>query len=291
MQANNKVGPDGSAPPPPSYTAGTQPAYGQPGAQQGAYGVPITGQPGVPGVPGGNQAPVVWMPKPSVPGCPPGLEYLTEIDQILVKQQIDMLELFTGWEQQNKYRLMNSMGQQVYYAKEESGACERQCCQANRSFTMHITDNAGMEVVRLQREFRCVRDSCWFACMDCCAHVIAIEAPVGVTVGYVKQKCSPCPPRFGILDADQNEVLSIEGPCCMIPCTDIEFKVISAKDGSEVGKVTKQWAGMMKEMFTQADNFGISFPMDLDDFMYFEQRPTTTATIEPDDVIRELVRT
>ncbi|WAQ94340.1 PLS2-like protein [Mya arenaria] len=144
------------------------------------------------GIPGGNQAPVVWMPKPSVPGCPPGLEYLTEIDQILVKQQIDMLGLFTPWEDQNKYHLMNSMGQK--------------------------------EVVRLQREFRCMRDSCWFACMDCCAHVIAIEA-----------------------------------------------HVISAKDGSEVGKVTKQWAGMMKEMFTQADNFGISFPMDLDDFMYFEQ--------------------
>ena len=37
---------------------------------------------------------VVWMPLPSsVPtNCPPGLEYLTQIDQILVNQQIEILE-------------------------------------------------------------------------------------------------------------------------------------------------------------------------------------------------------
>lgn len=37
---------------------------------------------------------VIWMPLPSdVPtNCPPGLEYLTQIDQILVNQQIELLE-------------------------------------------------------------------------------------------------------------------------------------------------------------------------------------------------------
>ena len=37
---------------------------------------------------------VNWMPPPQelVPGCPPGLEYLTQIDQLLVNQQIEMFE-------------------------------------------------------------------------------------------------------------------------------------------------------------------------------------------------------
>ena len=35
-------------------------------------------------------------------------------------------------------------------------------------------------------------------------------------------------------------------------------------NGDEVGKVTKQWSGPAKELFTDADNFGISFPIDLD---------------------------
>ena len=36
------------------------------------------------------------------------------------------------------------------------------------------------------------------------------------------------------------------------------------KDGQEVGKISKQWSGLVKEAFTDADNFGIQFPMDLD---------------------------
>ena len=39
---------------------------------------------------GGEQ----WMPvtQPPPTGCPPGLEYLTVIDQLIVKQQIELLE-------------------------------------------------------------------------------------------------------------------------------------------------------------------------------------------------------
>ena len=34
-----------------------------------------------------------WMPAPEgPPGCPPGLEYLTQVDQLLVNQQIELLE-------------------------------------------------------------------------------------------------------------------------------------------------------------------------------------------------------
>jgi len=31
-----------------------------------------------------------------------------------------------------------------------------------------------------------------------------------------------------------------------------------------VGRISKQWSGIVKEAFTDADNFGITFPMDLD---------------------------
>ena len=75
------------------------------------YG-PGPGVPGVPGVPGAPMAP----PQPP-PGCPPGLQYLTMLDQVLVKQKVEILEAFTGFETKNKYKVFNSLGQQVYYAK------------------------------------------------------------------------------------------------------------------------------------------------------------------------------
>lgn len=35
-------------------------------------------------------------------------------------------------------------------------------------------------------------------------------------------------------------------------------------NGGNVGKISKQWSGLGREMFTDADHFGINFPMDLD---------------------------
>ena len=42
------------------------------------------------------------------------------------------------------------------------------------------------------------------------------------------------------------------------------FEKVLTNDGSEVGKITKQWSGLAREAFTDSDNFGVTFPMDLD---------------------------
>lgn len=45
---------------------------------------------------------------------------------------------------------------------------------------------------------------------------------------------------------------------------DFDLLQILTLDGDEVGKISKQWSGLVREMFTDADFFGITFPMDLD---------------------------
>lgn len=290
----------------PGYTPGPQygPGAGQPATngQPVPYGVPppsyiqpgqqviqpgVYGQPGVPGQP----QPVQWMQRPeSVPGCPPGLEYLTQIDQLLVHQQVEIFEMMTNWETRNRYQIKNSVGQQVYFAQEESDTCHRQCCGPSRGFIMHITDNLGQEVIRVNREFKCCAGFNCCAGANCCSMEIEIEAPVGQVVGYVKQRQSCLAPKYSINDAQDQSVLMIEGPTCICqgPCctNDQEFIVYSCDMAHEVGKISKQWSGFVKEYFTQADNFGISFPMDLDvklkavmigavfliDFMFFENK-------------------
>lgn len=57
-----------------------------------------------------------WMNIPlGIPNCPPGLEYLTTIDQLLVKQKVELLEAFTGFETNNKFTIKNSLGQKVRF--------------------------------------------------------------------------------------------------------------------------------------------------------------------------------
>lgn len=274
--------------PPPEYGAPPYENHGRYGDPP-PYGAPE----GMP-MPGADAA-VHWMARP--PGfqeCPPGLEYLCEVDQLLVKQQVELFEVFTGWETANRYKVQNSLGQQVYFASEESDTISRQCCGASRGFVMHITDNSGQEVIRVSRDFKCCVCCSCFACDDSFAHVVQVEAPVGQIVGYVKQRQSCIRPYYIITDANHEEVFSITGPpCCFMGCTWEQEFTVNGRDGyTQIGKVSKQWSGLLKELFTDADNFGISFPMDLDvrmkavmlgavfliDFMYYENNQSSSSS-------------
>ncbi|XP_066285599.1 phospholipid scramblase 2-like [Branchiostoma lanceolatum] len=274
-------------PPQQGYPAPSQPAYPPP--QQGyppspqppgpGYGAPPGPQPGYGPPPGQIQ----WMQPPTrgPPGCPPGLEYLCEIDQLLVKQQVELLEAFIGIEGDNKYKIKNAMGQQVYFAAEDNDCCTRQCCGNVRSFEMKIFDNTQQEIIHFSRPLRCM--NCFWVC---CLQELEVQSPPGTTVGWVRQIWHPFLPKFEIEDAAGDVVLVIEGPCLSCSfCGDVEFDVMVPDESQKVGKISKQWSGLLKEAFTDADNLGIQFPMDLDvkvkatllgalfliDFMFFEQ--------------------
>ena len=74
-------------------------------------------------------------------GVPPGLEYLSQIDNLQIEQKASLIEAVTGWDTNNKYIIMNGVGAQVYYACEETDTCMRICCSTRRAFKMHILDN------------------------------------------------------------------------------------------------------------------------------------------------------
>ncbi|KAA0186386.1 Phospholipid scramblase, partial [Fasciolopsis buskii] len=149
----------------------------------------------------------------------------------------------------------------------ESDFCMRQFCKSGRAFTMHVQDNMGGEVIRVNRPYKyhCICGCC--NCSECCQDEIEVEAPVGQVTGYVKQVMAGCDVRYHILDANRNLVLKIHGPSyCYCPCfgEDVHFRVMSADDAVEIGRITKQWSNILQEYLTNADNFGVSFPMDLD---------------------------
>ena len=235
---------------------------------------------------------IIWMQRPApIPGCPPGLEYLTQLDQIQMEQIPSMIEAFTGFDTKNKYVLRNGIGHQFLYAGEESDTCERICCGPQRAFTIHLIDSTHQEVLRISREFKCCAGCFWFAgSCDCCAHEITVEAPPGNVIGYVKQKGSCWGVACEIQDAERNCILEIKGPCLVFdgPCcpADTDFMVVSPGQEVPIGKISKHYAGFVQEMFTNADHFGIYFPLDLSvkakavliaatflmDFMFFQRK-------------------
>ncbi|CAG7822032.1 unnamed protein product [Allacma fusca] len=212
---------------------------------------------------------------------PPGLEYLTTVDQLFVKQEVELLEVLCGCETKNKYKVSNSQGQVIYSVKEDTDCCTRNCCDALRPFDILIRDSQEREVIHLSRPFAC--GSCLCPCL---LQSIDVEAPPGIPVGRVVQDWSMCIPQFRVLDASGETVLRIKGPCFTFSlCGSVEFQILSKDGSTQVGKISKQWSGLLREFYTDADNFGLSFPIDLDvrmkavmlgalfliDFMFFEE--------------------
>ncbi|KAK7603528.1 hypothetical protein V9T40_003527 [Parthenolecanium corni] len=259
--------------------------YPPPAAQSMGYGQPqpIVSQPAAMNMNGQFGTADGWMGLPAqIPAnCPPGLQYLTTIDQLFVKQKVELLEAFIGFETNNKYTIKNNQGNKVFYAVEDNDCCTRNCCGGMRSFEMKVFDSSKNEIIRFDRDFRC--DSCWF---PCCLQELKVSSPPGHLIGSVEQTWSICTPEFDIKNESGQCVLKIEGPICRYGiCGDVEFKVLSKDKSAVVGKISKQWSGFARELFTDSDFFGISFPIDLDvrmkavmlgacfliDFMYFEK--------------------
>lgn len=275
----------------PSYpgyppSTGAVPPYPmpQPGHPPPApYGYP---QPAVPSYPQPQPPPGVIQMQPVSnvplnPHIPPGLEYLTTLDRLIVKQKIELLEAFTGFETPNKYTIKSQNGDKLFYAVEEVNLCAQCCCGPSRPFELRIMDINKRELVHVSRPLRC--DSC---CFPCCLQTITVCSPPGTVVGYVSQEWSILKPCFKIQNAAGDTVLRIEGPFCTFTiCGAVEFKVLSRDGSVQVGKISKQWAGLVRELFTDADTFGVSFPIDLDvkmkavmlaacfliDYMFFEK--------------------
>ncbi|XP_034106885.1 phospholipid scramblase 1 isoform X3 [Drosophila albomicans] len=201
-----------------------------------------------------------WMSIPTgIPNCPRGLEYLTSIDQLLVKQKVELLEAFTGFETNNKFSIKNALGQKVYFAAEDNDCCTRNCCGPARPFDMKVFDNYQQEVIHMYRPLAC--SAC---CFPCCLQTMEVSAPPGNPIGSIEQEWSICSPSFRILNHLGDTVLRIEGPFCTFSlCGDVEFNIVSLT-GEKVGKISKQWSGLAREIFTDADFFGITFPLDLD---------------------------
>jgi len=209
------------------------------------------------------------MPTNVMPGCPPGLEYLTQLDQVLVHQKVEAFEVLTGIDMNNRFQIKNSLGQQCYYAKEDTDLCMRYLCGNQRGFHMNITDNNFQQVFQVNREFKFCAGCCWFANQDCCAWDVHVETTPGNIIGKIRQTQSFWKACFDIYDDKGQRVLRIEqrqcclfvGPCCTC---DYHFDILPLNSDSPIGSITKQYSGCMKECFTNATNFNISFPTDLD---------------------------
>lgn len=165
---------------------------------------------------------------------------LTRYPELVIRQQIEQMEIFTPFETANRYSVHTSDGVQLMYAYEESGDISRQFAGSHRALSIHVVESDGAPVLQASRDFFWLRSH------------LRVDAD-GRRVGALNRVFG-LGRKFALVDSSEREITRITSGLFR-PHTFI------AKDagGAEIARVTKQWSGFGREMFTDADTFVVQF--------------------------------
>ena len=197
------------------------------------------------------------------------MEELSFVNTLVVSQKKEWGEILTAFEAKNRYVVLTEHGNELYHATEEGGSLLlRWFLKGFRPFTIVLRTPDGRPVLRLERPFRF-----YFQKLD-------VREDGGKLLGTVELQFSLLHRIFRVSDGNGSEICQLYGPL-LHPWT---FEI--RQNGREAGKITKKWSGLLKEGFTDADNFAAVLPpgmtvqaksvllgsVFLIDFAYFERR-------------------
>lgn len=186
---------------------------------------------------------------PSSPVTPPsGVDDLAAafatFQRLTVRQRKRWWEILVSFEMKNQYDVFDQTQQPVLRVREEGSGflslLKRLFLGPARPFTASVTDPAQARVwLRLDRPFRFV------------FHRLEVHGADGRLLGAIQKKWSWVRRIYQVESAQGQVVAELFGPI-LKPWT-FEVRV----RGEMRGAIRKRWSGWGKEMFTDADNFGI----------------------------------
>lgn len=197
------------------------------------------------------------------------LQRLSSVEGLVVSQKKEWGEILTGFETRNRYVVMDSFGNELYQALEEEGSLLlRWFLKALRPFAISIRDESGQVILRLVRPFR------WFF------YRLEVFDAQGGCLAVIQRRFALIRRIYSVMTDSGNEILQLFGPI-LHPWT---FEI--RENDMVQGKIAKKWSGLLKESFTDADNFGVTFSPGWDvkvkgillgavfliDFAHFENR-------------------
>lgn len=198
------------------------------------------------------------------------MRQLESVDALAVRQKKEWGEILTGLETKNAYAVLDPAGNELYAAVEEGGFfLLRWFLKALRPFVILLLGRDQRLVIKVQRPFRF-----YF-------HQAEVFDGQGRLLGTIQRRFSLLRKKYAVLDPTGREIYQLFGPI-LHPWT---FE-IRDDSGKEYGRISKKWSGLLKEGFTDAENFGVLFPREwpperkalflgavfLIDFVHFENK-------------------
>ena len=175
------------------------------------------------------------------------MQLLQQANELVVVQKKEWGEILTELERRNKYRVFGADGQEMLRAQEVGGSfLSRFFLRSWRPFRMVLSTPDDRTVLHLLRPFKLYFTE------------IQVADANGRHLGRVQRRFSFLRRLYSVFDAAGRETCQLYGPL-LHPWT---FEV--RREGRTLGKIGKRWGGVLREEFTDADTFGISFPAGFD---------------------------
>lgn len=172
-------------------------------------------------------------------------ETLLASKKLHVQQVIEGFEILLGYESRNKYRIFDEDMNPIAFAAETSGglgaALMRGLFKHWRTFEIEIFDQTRQLLYRAKFPFR------WFF------KALYLEDRQGKKHGHLEQRFAIFYKKFELFDERGMLLAEIKSP--LFKLWTFEFK----KNERKIGTIQKKWSGGLTEIFTDRDNFVISY--------------------------------
>ncbi|MDX1977891.1 MAG: phospholipid scramblase-related protein [Pseudanabaenaceae cyanobacterium bins.68] len=172
------------------------------------------------------------------------IDTLVQAKQIYVRQQVEIGELF-GYETRNRYGIQTQAGREFCYCKEPQRGWQDSLARLYlghwRTFDLVATDNLSRPVFRIHHPWH------WLL------HRGQVFDQRDRYVGCIQQQFGWWNRKLVGFDANGTRIFSLRSPLWQ----PWHFPLTQA--GRPIALINKQWSGLAKEMFTDADHFQIEF--------------------------------
>ena len=222
------------------------------------------------------QQPMVQQPMTLQPGMMANGIQIGDPMEILIKapsakiiQQIELLEIVSECETNNRYDVFCEMNGVKYFCfrcKEDSSWCMRNMCPSDlRSFKIHMMLPGQKKFGILDRPFKCT-------CCCCARPIVKGTFSNGQPFGTINQPFTCCSPFFETVDETDGSKYSIEIPYCQCgfmcrsnccgKCSEVNGNIYKENDLTHPVGSFKKVENCLLEMISDANSFEIIFPTD-----------------------------
>lgn len=164
---------------------------------------------------------------------------------LVIERQIEMMNVFLGFEQVNRYVIMDALGNKLGFMEERDlgflKAMMRQVYRLHRPFTVDVFDNEGNSLLTIKRPFSFIN-----------SHIKVFHPGFqneqdGI-IGESVQSWHPWRRRYNLFKADSPEEFSQFGA---IDARFLSFDFpVRDEEGVVIGAVDRNWVGLGRELFT-----------------------------------------